>query len=263
MSDHILERQYSECRTLITDAIVAGLRFREPVISKSFPYSQPPGPKRREVSGIGVFVDEMGRLLLYLRSYEEGLPGSVVAQDLGAREHCILDSMDEGLPLAVTRYCEWIESWLEPDDEVDPIGASETMLQAVHHLLAMAAAEALISANVRDELRRHSISLGPVGPEGRGELEACGIANIGWQFVVRDRMEHFTCNYCDLVAAYRYTDYVLSGKARRDAKRELADEARFQEEEDDFFRDTGVRLGEQAAMSQLRAWLRWVIGRRS
>jgi hypothetical protein len=205
-----LLKQYAECRQRIAGAIVAALQHAAPEVDKHFPPlpfegdGLGPGPKQptRPISGVGLYIDPEN-FYLSLRNDNEKW-GDVAVADYP--ENWEFEVGDGANPAPeVTRCLAWITEWVDAWGQ--QYESSDSLHDALRHLLNLAAAEAMFDSRVCDELQRQSIEAIPY----------CDVASgvHFFRYVVRASDYRLTINYCDLVVALQFTSQIGSGEVLR------------------------------------------------
>jgi hypothetical protein len=247
---------YEQCRERLVLAVIAGLRHSEPAIRQRFAaenqmpmYAEPPA---FDVSGIGLYVDSDDTFILSLRTTDEKwdnqvslFPASWENAVLGGSGPVDVAEINECL----TFLAMWCESWSARYED------SRSVSPMCSHLLYLAAAEALLDPRVCQELHRLRIDAIP--------STDAEFSNTLFSYVVRERDDRFSMNYCDLVLAMRYTAQIFSGDVLRQATREQQNAIEGRQIADEFSRETGTELHDgQLGIADLRTFLGWVAERR-
>jgi hypothetical protein len=243
---------YEECRERLVGAIVAGLRHSEPVIRQCFAaenqmpmYAESPA---FDVTGVGLYVDNDNTFILSLRNTDENwdkqvsmYPESWTNGVLGERGPVDLPEINDCLSF-ITSWCETWTARYEDSRSASPMCS---------HLLYLAAAEAMLDSRVCKELHRLRIDAIPsTDPE---------FSNTLFSYVVRERDDRFSMNYCDLVLAMRYTAQIFSGDILRQAAKEKQNAISGEEIAGEFARETGAEFQDgNLVIDDLRTLISWM-----
>lgn len=247
---------YEECRDRLVLAVLAGLKHSEQVMRQRFAaenqmpmYAESPA---YDVTGIGLYVDNDNTFILSLRNNDEKWDSQIsmfpaswenaVVGGLGAVD---LPEINECLSFIAT----WCETWCARYED------SRSVSPMCSHLLYLAAAEALLDPRVCQELHRLRID---AIPSTDSEF-----SNTLFSYVVRERDERFSMNYCDLVLAMRYTARIFSGDVLRQATKEQQRAAEGGQIMEDYAREAGAEIQDgNLVIDDLRDFVRWMAGRR-
>lgn len=143
----------------------------------------------------------------------------------------------------------WCGTWCNRYED------SNSVAPMCSHLLYVAAAEALLDKRVCGELHRLRVDAIPsTEPE---------FSNTLFSYVVRDRDERFSVNYCDLVLAMRYTIRIFRGDVLRQAAREKQSAIEGEQILEDYARETGAEFQDgNLVIDDLHTLIKWMAEKR-